>query len=220
MKTYLIAVCAIGTVLYANQLNAATYSPEGTNNCSDYTTVSLARPCHAQSDGTFCKTLDGDVTHIKSCTACNNGYTLKIKSITDCCNQYNYGACIGNCASTCGNNTTEWKTTGTTGYETRVYEYCTGGTTCTKKTQYRCAAGYYGRTTNGTSGCTACPNREKGATTTPDSGNNVDKIYISTITNCYFPAYKDIRGIDGTYQYTDTCYYKNDPIVIDPIEKL
>lgn len=216
MKTYFFAVCMIGVILYANKLNAITYSPNGTANCSASTTVSLARPCQPTApDGTYCVSLGGDVTAIKSCTACNSGYTLKTESIGDCCNQYNYGACVGNCASTCGNNTTEWKTTGTSGHETRVYEYCTGGTTCTKKTQYRCAAGYYGRTTNGTSGCTACPNRTKGATTTPDSGNNVGTLYLSTITNCYFPAYQDIRGTDGKYQYTEPCYYSEDKFIIE-----
>lgn len=216
MKTYCIAVCIIGTILSANKLNAATYSPDGTDNCSAYTTVSLSRPCQpADPEGHLCIIIGDNLTEIKSCTSCPSGYTLKTKTIADCCIEYKYGACIGNCSSTCGNNTTEWSTV-KAGYETRVYEYCSGSTTCTKKTQYRCAAGYYGSSSNGTSGCTSCPSRLSGATTTPISNPGTGAFFTkSFITDCYFPAYKDIRDIYGIYQYTETCYYKNDPLIIN-----
>ncbi|HIS71043.1 MAG TPA: hypothetical protein IAD02_03600 [Candidatus Enterousia intestinigallinarum] len=84
-----------------------------------------------------------------------------------------------------------------TGYERRTYRYCSTSTKCTSSIQYRCAAGYYGRTINGSSGCTCCPN----------SGSSVAGSTV--ITSCYLPSGTTGTDTSGTYTYTADCYYSN-----------
>ena len=83
------------------------------------------------------------------------------------------------------------------GYERRTYRYCSTSTKCTSSTQYRCAAGYYGITTNGSSGCTRCPN----------SGSSVPGPTV--IRSCYLPSGTTGTDTSGTYTYTADCYYSN-----------
>ena len=83
-----------------------------------------------------------------------------------------------------------------TGYESRIRATCNCGI-CDKTTQYRCAAGYYGITTNGSSGCTRCPN----------SGSSVAGSTV--ITSCYLPSGTTGSDSSGTYTYTADCYYSN-----------
>lgn len=84
------------------------------------------------------------------------------------------------------------------GYERRTVATCDCNT-CTKSTQFRCAAGYYGTSSNGSSGCTPCPSLD-GATATSSVGNKI-------IGNCYIPAEKIIEDATGKYFFTTNCYY-------------
>ena len=99
----------------------------------------------------------------------------------------------------------DWASSGT-GYEKRILANCNGETgVCTKTTEYRCAAGYYGSSTNGTSGCSEC---------TPHSNVNADSSPGSTVqTLCFIPSamqwnFSDTAG-SGTARFETDCYYSN-----------
>lgn len=113
-----------------------------------------------------------------------------------------YEQCIaigggGGGCSTCSNcDTIDWGAY-STGYEKRTVATCNTSTcVCTKTDLYRCAAGYYGTSTNGTSGCTQCP----------ESGQSVAG--STDITSCYLPAGTTFSDSTGSGTYTADCYYK------------
>ena len=149
------------------------------------------------------------VGHFPYCTQCNSGYQLKRRSITqnmsvlgiERCTQcsstsivIDYDECE-KCAISCS-KTTSWLTSnGKTGYERRTV--CKNG--CGTY-EYRCAAGYYGKPTNDTSGCTKCPSSGNVAGQSVAGSNKA-------ITSCYIPANTSLSDSTGTYQYTSDCYY-------------
>ncbi|MDE6250836.1 MAG: hypothetical protein K2M34_04375 [Alphaproteobacteria bacterium] len=179
-------------------------------NCADYTAM--------------CVYLSGKVTGVASCMTCNPGYEMVQGinvGITACSasgnpnedhggvESYTYTYCKKNCNSTtCAS--TGWAAKGT-GYQTRIYRSCSAtGTsgTCNSSTQYQCAAGYYGTTTNGTSGCTQCPTwtgvyTTSGKTTLVRGTSNAG---ATAITGCYVAAgtYYDTSG---TFKTTGNCNY-------------
>ncbi|MDE6250261.1 MAG: hypothetical protein K2M34_01335 [Alphaproteobacteria bacterium] len=174
---------------------------------------------------------------IASCTSCQPGYELTggaYVSSTVCASpqeywnnsgpDYDVGSGTGSikanlCNKNCNSTTcasTAWTAKGE-GYETRIYRTCSAtGTsgTCNSTTQYRCAAGYWGSSTNGTSGCSRCPEWTSPIKTyttsakttyvrgTSDTGNT------TAITGCYVVAgtYYDATG---TLKTTDKCKYTN-----------
>lgn len=97
------------------------------------------------------------------------------------------------------------------GYQSQTSAVCNTLTCmCAKKTEYLCAAGYYGTAsdypqidlTEGIiySGCTKCPN--SGTTSgTSDGGDG------TTITDCYIPKGSKFSDSTGTWEYGDDCYY-------------
>ncbi len=104
--------------------------------------------------------------------------------------------CVQNCDTPTTCNATNctsgaWTAHGT-GYETRNYRHCSDSSTCSSSTQYQCAAGYWGSSVNGTSGCSKCavPGTSPAGTTTQ--------------TGCYVTSGSDTSG---QYNYTDKCYY-------------
>lgn len=103
------------------------------------------------------------------------------------------------CSSLCPNcNSTNWEDiTEPKGYAKRTVATCINSN-CEKKLEYRCSAGYYGSSTNGTTGCTACPN---GGTSV--AGSN------TSITSCYLPTGTKFSDTSGSGEYTENCYYKN-----------
>ncbi len=126
-----------------------------------------------------------------SCTACRPGATRSQASIrlaSDC--TATYYIC------TCSCSTTDW-TAGNTGYEQRTV--C-NTTTCATTTEYRCAAGYYGTPTNGTSGCTRCPSSGGAYGTTAGAG-------ATAPAACYIPAGAAFSDGTGSGTYTGNCYY-------------
>ena len=64
---------------------------------------------------------------------------------------------------------------------------------------YRCATGYYGSSSNGTSGCTRCPS-EDGATGTSTAGSTAR-------TSCYMPSGTKFSNNTGSGQWTGNSYY-------------
>lgn len=96
---------------------------------------------------TECYYITGPATqgYINKCTACVPARTLTQEKPGDCTN-------ITATRCTCTNGCTDvtWTTSGmATGYEYSIQ--C--GSTCDTSRKYRCAADYYGTTTNGTTGC-------------------------------------------------------------------
>jgi len=69
---------------------------------------------------------------------------------------------------------------------------------CALEQCYACAPGYYGNTTNGVSGCSACPT---GGTAL------VWNVGGFNIEDCYLPAGTSAQDSTGTYTVTDDCYY-------------
>jgi len=180
-------------------------------NCRNYTAM-----CFYQS---------GVEMAVASCQTCNPGYELTTgtpSGITACSgdgdindngsgvSSYEYTSCVKNCqASNCAPSS--WSAL-RTGYESRTYRSCsaTGASgTCNASTQYRCAAGYYGTSTNGTSGCNPCPEWKdvyaNSARTTKVYGTS--SAGATAITGCYVVAgtYYDATG---TFKTTGNCQYK------------
>ncbi|MDE5615737.1 MAG: hypothetical protein K2I81_02810 [Alphaproteobacteria bacterium] len=111
-------------------------------------------------------------------------------------------SCCAPCGSGSGGgctdcNSTAWASTGTAGHESRTEAFCVLGN-CSKAKTYRCAAEYYGKTLNGTSGCTKCPSPG-----TSTAGENED------ITSCYIPSGNKFSDSTGSGTYTGNCYYTN-----------
>ncbi|MDW2958441.1 MAG: hypothetical protein R8M37_01355 [Alphaproteobacteria bacterium] len=64
--------------------------------------------------------------------------------------------------------------------------------------EYYCDQDYYGTPTNGSSGCTPCP--EEGLT---------EYFAAESITECYLPANTNYTDATGTYIFTDDCFHSN-----------
>lgn len=124
-------------------------------------------------------------------------------SDSDCGSTSEYG-CINNrcakCKSCSGASTGTW-TPHSTGYQKRTVTTCNCNGTLTTHTEYRCDTGYYGTTSNGTSGCTRCPS----------SGDIYGSSVASSIsiTKCYLPSGTGFSNSTGSGTYTDNCYYTN-----------
>jgi len=135
-----------------------------------------------------------------SCRECESGYTLKIKNMTltqkgiDC--NVTYSECERDCAG-CTNCVSDvsWSANGT-GYEKKTTRTCDCNT-CNATTYYRCAAGYWGVSKDGISGCKACP----------DSGTSAPGSKMQT--ECYLSAGGSRTDATGTYKFTSDCYYSN-----------
>ena len=133
-----------------------------------------------------------------SCTnsnQCQDGYYCKITSgSSGICTPY------PDCSDGCPDcESTAWSAY-STGYQKRTVATCnTTMCTCSKKTEYRCATGYYGTTTNGKSGCTQCP-PSNGISATSDAG-------ATLVTQCYLPSGATGTDATGTFIYTTNCYY-------------
>ena len=129
------------------------------------------------------------ITDTRSCTTCKTGYTRKsyaevlamtygndyissdysswpckysVDTFSSASDVY---VCVKMCTATYGN----WASYAT-GYERRSVTRPTGCSNASSY-QYRCAAGYYGSSTNGTSGCTKCPSVCNSVATTSTAGN-------------------------------------------------
>lgn len=138
---------------------------------------------------------------ISTCSKCESGYELYEGSIkvSGCNNTITFNDCKLSCTGCTNCGTGAWAA-GNTGYEKRSVGTCNCNT-CTYTTEYRCAAGYYGASTNGTSGCTRCPS-SGGVYGTSAAGS-------TAITSCYIPANSSMTDSTGTYTFTTNCYYTN-----------
>ena len=184
----------------------ALYQMIGLSPSLDMTGGGMTMPGCADSDYFECwaYTSGSTTTYVPwyDCNTCQDGYTKKsTRAQMGGCGTTTYYYCEQNCTG-CTNCTsdTSWSA-GNTGYEKKVTRTCNCNT-CSATTSYRCAAGYYGSSTNGTSGCTRCPS-SGGVYGTSVAGS-------TTITDCYIPA-GDISWTDdtGTYVCGEDSYYIN-----------
>lgn len=98
-------------------------------------------------------------------------------------------------------NTTDWLPS-SAGYQARIYEAVCNCGVCETKTEYRCADGYYGSSTNGSSGCTRCP-ALGGVYGNSSPGSKY-------VTSCYIPADVSISDGSGEFIFTpNKCFYSN-----------
>lgn len=154
---------------------------------------------------------------IRSCDTCNNGYTRTQQTTTvpECVGSITYYDCVYNgggsgggddCDGTCDNCTSTSWTAEAEGYQKRTTATCNTATcVCIKKSEYRCAAGYYGtppelQHIGNLRGCTKCPS----------SGGIAGKSiagFNTAITTCYIPAGTSFNDSTGSGTYTGNCYY-------------
>lgn len=169
----------------------------------------------------------GNMTDILgNCSACGSCYNRVAVTSSNVSTTGNSGAVFGGACSnpdsmvsglyTCVEKTctgctsdTSWSSAGT-GYMKKVTRTCDCGV-CSESTAYQCANGYWGSSTNGTSGCSQCPTWKKVYT---DEVRKTEVRGYSTagvtgMTGCYI--------IPGTY-YDETgtfsisnapCWYSN-----------
>ncbi len=136
-----------------------------------------------------------------SCTVCQSGYTRihsgRNAAFSGCEFEAHY--CQQNCVG-CPDCTSDasWSAH-SAGYEKKVNRTCSCNT-CNSTTVYRCAAGYYGTSSNGSSGCTKCPNYMGG-------GNAQSSAGTTQINGCYAPAGAGGSDTTGNRAFDTDCYY-------------
>lgn len=135
---------------------------------------------------------------VKSCTSCNDGYVLTADSKYGPVMELERSLAGNHCAlfeglhyckapakcsaSNCDINS-GWKDTHA-GYQAYIKYSCDSNDKCVSAiTKYRCATNYYGTTTNGTSGCTACPSGKF----CPAGSTSASACQV----NCGYAQYKD-----------------------------
>lgn len=160
-----------------------------TNTCSDLVSGTTST-CYTNSSGQKYK--------VYNCAHCSGGKQLTdvpISEIVPGCR--NMTTTVKQCCTACDTCTSDDDFTAVnTGYERKAVRSCDCTFGCRAIYSYRCAAGYYGASLNGTSGCTACPN---GGTSV--AGSN------TSITSCYLPAGTKFSDTSGSGEYTENCHY-------------
>lgn len=148
---------------------------------------------------------------VSSCTTCPSGFNRVSKSITvpGCTNTIAYYDCEKPCTQCTDCESEDWKVYVTPSgviriaYQRKVTATCNYATcVCSKKFQYRCNDGYYGRSINGLTGCSRCPaTGSNGIITWGESiaGQNY------SIAGCFVASGGDESG---DYMYSQDCYYK------------
>lgn len=136
----------------------------------------------------------GGAIQAYTCRACSDGYqsTTLTQDIFGTCT-YTLTRCqeICNGCTSCVSDSA-WTALGA-GYESRVVRTCDCNT-CKASTTYRCAKNYYGKTVNGRTGCTLCPQSGQSVAGTND-----------TISQCFVTSGENEKGV---FDYTRACYYQ------------
>lgn len=157
--------------------------------------VNFINACSSYSDTCY------SGSRVRSCDTCQSGFTRTQQSTTvsGCSGSVSFYTCLSSggsggdvCDGTCTDCvSTDWTDSGT-GRQIKTTATCNKSTCkCTKKTDYRCKAGYYGQAMM-VGGCTACP------------GVGTSAVGSTSITDCYVTGGHDSTG---TFKYTSNCYY-------------
>lgn len=208
MKHKLIILAMIAIIPISKPANAAISLNDGvcTSTTCTSTPVEAITTCNSNATSVCYKSSSGIVIRFQSCTSCPSGTERRqvlISELTSYCD--NSFSQVYQCCTPCGtcDSDTGFTATGTAGYERQATRSCTCTGGCTVKSYtYRCAAGYYGSSTNGTSGCTRCPQSSSGTYGASAAGSKY-------ITNCYLPAGTSFSDISGSGTYTENCNYSN-----------
>lgn len=182
---YMIPNCAEATWACAKTINDTSYKTYSQKN---FAYVTSCTKCKGKGTLTprvsLSNTYYGDKT--KVCT-----YILNSSDQTNIANAVRVCSCPA-----CTNCTSDaWVAFGT-GYEKQIFRTCECGE-CKVSTKYRCAAGYYGTSINGASGCSKCPD------------NGTSNAGATLKTGCYLPSGTNINDTVGQYTLTENCSYKN-----------
>lgn len=177
--------------------------------------------CETYSSTKECYKKGGTTYVFTPCAQCKSPYTLTNKPREECSATVGVlsGPSLKACDCICDNCTsTAWSANGT-GYEKRTVKSCDCDTstsaTCKSTQEYRCATGYYGTSSNGTSGCNPCPEWKydtnsyvytNSAKTTKARGTT-SNAGTTSITGCHVVSgtYYDATG---TFEISSNCEYK------------
>lgn len=157
------------------------------------------------------KDQNNDIFKYSYCNRCMSGYTLSTAYANPCNQQTGIQMQFQKCECICTNCGTSSWSAGNTGYQQRTTGSCSctsGSAKCNEHTEYRCADGYYGSSTNGTSGCTRCPGSEAGGLGTGDI-HGYSNAGTTTITGCYLSEGDEICDSTGCFDLMSDCYWKN-----------
>lgn len=147
--------------------------------------------------GYFVENAAGTIQYLVYDCNCPSGYTKIYTNIGACDNMQHISSCSCNCSSCTSDSSYSNYSTGYQRQAVRSCDCSSGTATCKTTYQYRCAAGYYGSSTNGTSGCSKCT-----SSGTSDLGDN------ATQSKCYLTAGTSMSDGTGTYTCSDKSYYK------------
>lgn len=148
-------------------------------------------------------------------TSCKSGRTPREVTVatTTCSNGASIKYTV--CECYCNNCTTSaWaNVSGSSTHQSRTVGSCscdTGTAQCTKKTEYRCRAGYYGSPSTSSSGCTKCTYTDGVAgTSDPDLIDEAnDKYGNDTRGTCWITAGASSSDGTGSYSYKQKCYFE------------
>ena len=129
------------------------------------------------------------------CVKCAEGYELETSDIFIPCEAgffttHSYCKLSG---SDCVSDT-EWSA-GNSGYQKKVTRTSINGM-CRETTEYRCADGFYGSSTNGTTGCTKC------------DAPGTSKAGSASQSDCYISSGTGFSDEKGSGQYTSDCSWQ------------
>lgn len=185
----------------AGQCSLFSPSSMASSMCQDinieYVACDLGAPRYYQDSD------EGECYVVRDCNTCPSGYQRARVSVGLCTNNVQYWSCECVCDDKCESDA-GYSAAGA-GYEqqtTRSCECYSGSPVCKEYTSYRCAVGYWGTSSNGTSGCTRCPSSGGVYGTTKSAGSRL-------ITACYIPSGSAFGDTSGSGTYTGDCYYKN-----------
>lgn len=205
MKKYFIIGTALMCALVAYDAYAANVNCMSSS-CgnSGYTEIDLVSNCASKTSICY-----GNNKYY-SCTTCLSGYTRTAMStgpMMGCSNTGTYYTCKINCTG-CSDCTSDasWSAIGN-GYQRKTTRTCNCNT-CIETHSYQCGPGYYGSSSNGTSGCERCPGSKAGG-----AGDGEPWGYsiagATSITQCYIEAWMEICDDTGCFDFTDDCYWTN-----------
>lgn len=161
--------------------------------------------------------VDNTCRKVQSCTSCPSGQTTITTTYMNKCIYYKCGypsvvtpgiqpggGVQHSCSlESCACDKWDWRATGIAGYQSRQTYTCDESTDCkcVYNTEYRCAKGYYGTATSGTSGCTRCPAVNGVSGTTASAGT-------TSKSGCHIPTTQTMTDSIGTYKFSTQCNAK------------
>lgn len=131
---------------------------------------------------------------VTNCMDCKDGSKPTIKMLNKSCGLIGYYDCKCPACTDCESDL-DWVTI-SDGYQRKEVRECNCGVCNVVLTGYQCAPGYWGRTSDGETGCEPCPTGG-----TSNAGSN-------SITECYIPADEVFPDTVGNYKFTSDCYYE------------